>query len=183
MVRTQHVARGRERVLALRVRAQELDALARPHHPAEKVRDELELRSHVLAGDAALRTDRVDGTLLVSEYEISDCQYAVARVFRWTGGGRVVTAAASKNSFSVMATLNMGHGGSIAVGTARGRCGRCDTSGRGAYEVADEDGDECDDNGEAPHVRSCSNALVAVMDYWRVQTLCAWVLKFAEEPL
>ena len=61
--------------------------------------------------------------LLVSEYEISDCQYAVARVFTWTGGGRVATAAASKNSFSVMATRNMGHGGSIAVGLPGGVVG------------------------------------------------------------
>merc|ERR1719174_2366037 len=61
--------------------------------------------------------------LLVSEYEISDCQYAVARVFTWTGGGRVATAAASKNSFSAMATRNMGHGGSIAVGLPAGVVG------------------------------------------------------------
>ena len=116
-----------------------------------------ELRSHILAGDAALRTDRVDGTTVVSEYEISDCQYAVAGVFRWTGGGRVATAAASKNSFSV----------ATKYGPRRehcrdcpGRC-ECDTSGRGAYEVADEDGDECDDNGER-HVDPAM--LVAVMD-------------------
>mmetsp|Transcript_22045 Transcript_22045/g.65875 ORF Transcript_22045/g.65875 Transcript_22045/m.65875 type:complete len:231 (-) Transcript_22045:5-697(-) len=61
--------------------------------------------------------------LLVSEYEISDCQYAVARVFTWTGGGRVATAAASKNSFSAMATRNMGHGGSSAVGLPGGVVG------------------------------------------------------------
>ena len=50
---------------------------------------------------------------LVSEYAISDCQYAVASVLICTGGGRVATAAASKNSLSAMATRKMGHGGSM----------------------------------------------------------------------
>mmetsp|Transcript_19656 Transcript_19656/g.58461 ORF Transcript_19656/g.58461 Transcript_19656/m.58461 type:complete len:231 (-) Transcript_19656:177-869(-) len=61
--------------------------------------------------------------LLVSEYEISDCQYAVARVFTWTGGGRVATAAASKNSFIATATRNTGHGGSMPVGLPGGVVG------------------------------------------------------------
>ena len=63
-----------------------------------------------------------------------------------TGGGKEATAAASKKGGSVH--QHMGHGaGSIAVGLPAGVVGGADTSGRGAYEVADEDGDECDDNG------------------------------------